>query len=118
MSEFTAIERAALRQAQSDGWLTLTAEMRDCPFYSLAAAMRQRRATIHGTLDAPRRLHTKATRRRRRSMTGEKAAGGASLGCGSWFLQDCLSSRTRALIMPDWRIRAPPPPANGRLIRD
>jgi hypothetical protein len=29
MSEFTAIERTALRQAQSDGWLTLTAEMRD-----------------------------------------------------------------------------------------
>lgn len=29
MSGFTAIERAALRQAQGDGWLTLTAEMRD-----------------------------------------------------------------------------------------
>jgi hypothetical protein len=29
MGEFTAIERTALRQAQSDGWLTLTAEMRD-----------------------------------------------------------------------------------------
>jgi len=29
MGEFTAIERSALRQAQSDGWLTLTAEMRD-----------------------------------------------------------------------------------------
>jgi hypothetical protein len=29
MSEVTAIERAALRQAQSDGWMTLTAEMRD-----------------------------------------------------------------------------------------
>ncbi len=29
MSEFTAVERTAFRQAQSDGWLTLTAEMRD-----------------------------------------------------------------------------------------
>ena len=29
MNEFTVVERAALRQAQSDGWLTLTAEMRD-----------------------------------------------------------------------------------------
>jgi hypothetical protein len=29
MREFNAIERVALRQAQSDGWLTLTAEMRD-----------------------------------------------------------------------------------------
>src|ERR1700730_16849215 len=29
MGEFTAIERTALRQAQFDGWLTLTAEMRD-----------------------------------------------------------------------------------------
>jgi hypothetical protein len=29
MSEFTAIEQTALDQAQSDGWLTLTAEMRD-----------------------------------------------------------------------------------------
>src|SRR5260370_39552010 len=29
MSEFTAIEQTALDQAQSDGWLTLTAGMRD-----------------------------------------------------------------------------------------
>jgi hypothetical protein len=29
MSEFTAIEQTALDQAISDGWLTLTAEMRD-----------------------------------------------------------------------------------------
>ena len=76
-----------------------------------------------------RPLHTKATRRRRCSMTSEKAAVDASRLRKPQFLHArialrgeeggyCFSSKTRAFIVPYWRNRAPLQPANGRSIRD